>query len=554
MKYTFLLSVLVALFLSFSSAPAALGDSSHARIVRLSFLQGDVRFVREFRENSITDPNAVWEVAQLNLPIRQGNALSTGNGRAEVEFENGAMAFLGANTVVEFYDLSLNDGSRITRLILRQGSASFHDRSQSTDYFSVTGGDFTVAADGRATFRLENFDDGSSLSVLGGHVQVLQNEKSIPLDKGQSFAVRTEDPERPTIAHAVPSDDFDRWVSSRIQDQDVVNSEAESYTSSNNSYVAGYSDLYTYGSWLSVGGLNCWRPFGAGLGWSPFDYGNWYYDQGGFGWSFLGTSPWGWLPYHYGGWIFSPSYGWLWNPGGLPIGRPQPYHPVTAVFVRSGNTLAVVPMHPGDKPGRTPLNLSQGVYPVQGGVIAKSMTAANGEKWVAQKNAQGAGFSSTLVAANAPSRVIRSMAVPGSSGRETSLARTSTIAYDAAEHRFVNSNAVSSKQGKPSESTAVGGEHRAGGSGTAQIVSNKTNITPIGVLPGARSATPTVAPRATPLPPRPSVAPAPAHTAGGGSSAPAWGGSGSSSAVATSPSASSTATSSRSSTGGGRVH
>jgi len=43
--------------------------------------------------------------AELNLPIRQGYVLCHGKGRAEVEFENGAMAFLKENTVLEFYDL-----------------------------------------------------------------------------------------------------------------------------------------------------------------------------------------------------------------------------------------------------------------------------------------------------------------------------------------------------------------------------------------------------------------------------------------------------------------
>src|SRR5208337_513693 len=102
-------------------------------------------------------------------------------------------------TVIEFYDLSLYDGARITRLVLRQGSASFYDHSQGLDYFSVTGGDFSVAVDGQATFRLENFDDGSALSVLNGHVQVLQGEKSTPLEKGQSFAVRAQDPGNPIV-------------------------------------------------------------------------------------------------------------------------------------------------------------------------------------------------------------------------------------------------------------------------------------------------------------------------------------------------------------------
>jgi len=53
------------------------------------------------------------------------------------------MAFLKENTVLEFYDLSLKDGARTTRLVLRQGSASFYANPASDDYFSVTGGDFT---------------------------------------------------------------------------------------------------------------------------------------------------------------------------------------------------------------------------------------------------------------------------------------------------------------------------------------------------------------------------------------------------------------------------
>ena len=100
----------------------------------------------------------------MNLPIRQGYVLATDNGRAEVEFENGTLAFLKENTVLEFYDLSLKDGALITRLVLRQGSASFHVNPVSGDYFSVTGGDFTVEAGSRATLRRDNFDDGSSVA------------------------------------------------------------------------------------------------------------------------------------------------------------------------------------------------------------------------------------------------------------------------------------------------------------------------------------------------------------------------------------------------------
>jgi hypothetical protein len=79
--------------LSAGVQPAA-ADSSHVRIIRLSLVQGDVRFARETHGDPLADSKVGWEAAELNLPIRQGYVLATDNGRAEVEFENGAMAFL----------------------------------------------------------------------------------------------------------------------------------------------------------------------------------------------------------------------------------------------------------------------------------------------------------------------------------------------------------------------------------------------------------------------------------------------------------------------------
>jgi hypothetical protein len=83
------------------------------------------------------------------------------------------------------------------------------------------------------------------------------------------------------------------------------------------SYVSGFGDLYTYGSWIPMNGYGYgWQPFGVGLGWSPFAYGGWFQDSA-FGLGFFGNQPWGWLPYHYGGWLFQPGIGWLWTPGNL---------------------------------------------------------------------------------------------------------------------------------------------------------------------------------------------------------------------------------------------
>src|SRR6266481_2024581 len=195
-------------------APVA-ADSSHARIIRLSLVQGDVRFTRDSHGDPLADSKTAWETAELNLPIRQGYVLATDQGRAEVEFENGAMAFLKENTVLEFYDLSLEDGAKTTRLVLRQGTASFYVNPGSGDYFSVTGGDFTAEADGRAGFRLDNFDDGSVVDVTKGRVSVLRKDKTTALVKGQSLSMRAGDNDSTNIGRLPENDDFDRWVSGR---------------------------------------------------------------------------------------------------------------------------------------------------------------------------------------------------------------------------------------------------------------------------------------------------------------------------------------------------
>ena len=207
------------LFAFSASVRPAAADSSHARVIRLSLVQGDVRFTREAHGDPLADQKAQWETAQANLPVRQGYVLATDNGRAEVEFENGAMAFLNENTVLEFYDLSLDDGARTTRLVLRQGSASFYVNPGSGDYFSVTGGDFTVEASGKGSFRMNNFDDGSSVNVIGGHVTVLHKDKTTELGKGQSLSMTANDANAVNVGNTPQADDFDRWVSKHVEEE-----------------------------------------------------------------------------------------------------------------------------------------------------------------------------------------------------------------------------------------------------------------------------------------------------------------------------------------------
>jgi hypothetical protein len=488
-------------------APAA-ADSSHARIVRLSLVQGDVRFARDFHKDSLTDAKASWEIAPLNLPIRQGFALATdSNGRAAVEFENGAMAFLSANTAIEFYDLSLNDGALVTRLVLRQGSAIFYVHPENADYFSVTGGDFSVEANGRSRFRLDNFDDGSNVSVEQGRVNVLRGSQTQSLDKGQSYSINVNDGSAPAIGRTGDADDFDKWVSGRIDSVATATAYSNQYVNSPG-YSAGFADLFTYGSWFNVGGYGYgWRPFGMGFGWCPFDYGSWGYDPF-FGWNFIGSAPWGWLPYHYGGWVFSPVYGWVWIPSGFGgYGYPVPYRPVTAVWVHARGTTGLVPLHPADN-GRTPRNLNHGIYPVQGSAIATTPLVSSGEKWSVIKHPSNNVIAArTFESVAAPTRVSRTILTGSTGSRAVTLSRESSITYDPGQHRFVNNNG-------PAKSSSAAAKTDVGTSASTTGRNAASNAPASGTVRGTN--VPSAPPRAS-VPPRPNVAPPQPHTTSGGS-------------------------------------
>jgi hypothetical protein len=555
-----LLTFLVMLFAGWRPAVA---DSSHARIIRLSLVQGDVRFTRDVHGDPLSSDKATWEGATLNLPIRQGYVLATDHGRAEVEFENGAMAFLAENTVLEFYDLSLEDGAKTTRLVLRQGTASFYVNPGGGDYFSVTGGDFTVEADGRAGFRLDNFDDGSVVDVTKGRVGVLRKNKSTALVKGQSLSMHAGDNNSTDIARLPENDDFDRWVSGREDAVATATTAAQQYVSSPY-YSSGMADLYTYGSWYPIGSYgNCWRPYGVGLGWSPFSSGGWFTDSV-FGWSFIGSQPWGWLPYHYGGWVFDPFFGWLWSPG-LGFGRGfngiAPFRPVTGVFVRSKTgLLGLVPAHPLDVRGKEPINLAKGMFPVAGGAVSQQSSASAGERWKVMKAPPRESLTNTAVAAAvAPTRVSRTIVGGASNARVVTLDRNSPITYDAHEHRFVNGAATaptaSPKSAEKTDATkeVLAGERAAAqGRGAASPAAN-VRVPAANVRAVAPPSRVVAAPsRAMAPPPRPSAS---ASAGGGWSPGGSSRGSSAASGAASAPhSAPSGGASHASSSGGGHPH
>ena len=76
------------------------GSGSSVRIIRLSQVDGEVQMDRDIGRG--------YEAAYTNLPIVQQSRLKTGEGVAEVEFEDNSTLRLTPHSSVEFAELRLN--------------------------------------------------------------------------------------------------------------------------------------------------------------------------------------------------------------------------------------------------------------------------------------------------------------------------------------------------------------------------------------------------------------------------------------------------------------
>ncbi len=316
----------------FVTLSASAQDFSHIRIVRLSFIEGNVQYQR---------PGEEWQDAKLNLPIQEGFALRTGDGFAEVEFEDSATVRIATNSTLEFTGLALQDGGRSTHLTIPEGTAIFNVKLKRGDAVSVATSDLTVNLPHNGRFRVDASPNASWVTVFHGKIEVNSNTGRVSsVNGGHTLRTDGSSPASIEVAANPPQDDFDKWVNHR---EDAVSS-SQSETSSImqvNSYTAGFADMYDYGVWSNIPGYGSgWMPYGVGPGWMPFTAGGWQY-MGVTGWNWVSAEPWGWFPYHFGSWVNAPGIGWAW----LPVGA-MSYSPATARWVQVNNQLGWVPNGP----------------------------------------------------------------------------------------------------------------------------------------------------------------------------------------------------------------
>ena len=313
---------------------------SHARIVRLSFLEGDVAYQSQ-------SGGSTWERAVANLPIREGFSLRTDSGYAEVEFESGLVAHLAGNTQLEFTELSLVDGHKVTSLKLDQGTMIVTANSQKGDEVTIASGSGLVTLPRNGRVRIDSTQSQNWVTVLRGKADVvtgniITNDKTnTPIESGKTLhygAVPSGDENLSSVDRSPRTDAFDKWAATREEAQQNAQSDSGEFLRPRD-YAFSTADLYNYGLWSNISGYGmAWQPYGMGANWMPFSNGMWMFDDTGADWMWASGEPWGWLPYHYGGWVYLDGEGWFWLPQDLGNFRGG-----NASFVNVGNQVGWTP-------------------------------------------------------------------------------------------------------------------------------------------------------------------------------------------------------------------
>ena len=280
---------------------------SHARIVRLSYVEGNVQVDRNLGQG--------FEKAILNMPLTEGMKVKTNDGRLEIEFEDSSTVRLVPKSEVEFTQLALRDsGGQVSTLTLKQGQAyvNYENKQKETEFTFVFARE-RVRLDQAAHFRVDMEDASAQLAVFKGDLQVDGPSGNVDLGKNRTVTFDLAADDKYEVAKNVEDDPFDEWDKQldKYQQQYAKSGSYKDYP-----YGYGVSDLNYYGNYYDVPGYGqMWQPYFVGAGWNPFMDGAWMFYPG-CGYMWVSGYPWGWMPYRYGSWAFVPGYGWMWQPGG----------------------------------------------------------------------------------------------------------------------------------------------------------------------------------------------------------------------------------------------
>jgi hypothetical protein len=328
--YTRLLGLAALVAGSFLLAAALRAEDAApgARAVRLSSVEGQVRITQN--NQVLADP------ALANTPLFEGTQILTSDdGRAEVQFEDGSVARISPNssltlTVLRPPNGTGNTGAE-TEIALEGGLAYFEIQGQdAANPIRVRFANSVVTAEGFTLLRVNMDNPPGEVAVFSGNAHVEQGSSqrvsalALDLHGGESVVLNGADPSRYNLSEMIEPDSWDAWNADRDQlltaEKASQTGAAKGFADSNN---PAWTDLDASGNWYNVPGQGyVWSPYDAmNAGWDPYGSGYWMLTPQ-FGYIWVSSNTWGYLPYQCGAWNFYNGFGWGWAPG---MGGCQPW-------------------------------------------------------------------------------------------------------------------------------------------------------------------------------------------------------------------------------------
>jgi len=396
-------------------------ENTYPQIVRLSYVEGDVRLARGPSEDKASQSD--WVQAAAGVPLETGYSLVTGTGRAEIEFEDASTVYVAENSVISFNDLTTSAGIPHTDLGLLSGAVTLHVTPMvAGEEFRIetpTSGLVTKYPSGSYA-RINSYLDGMMITPMSrGGITVHDGAAAAQPVSGQSMLYHAYGV---TVSSAAAMGDFsawDKWVTDRVTARNTAMLAAMK-ASGLTRPVPGLSEMSAAGTFFSCEPYGtCWEPTGgwpqegavqaaamqaasgqtggaaipiAGNGaatgtrlvsedddfpCSPWLYRSWYEKDllthrkkllymeqvyGGEGYL--------WGACHTGNWIHR-EHRYVWVSGG------KRHHHCPVRWVKDGKRTGFAPLHPRDVAGKPPLNLKHVIYPVKGPTLERASLEEN---------------------------------------------------------------------------------------------------------------------------------------------------------------------------------
>ena len=193
-------------------------DTTYGQIVRISYVEGDVRIARGEENEKLS--GATWEKAVADLPLETGFSLVTGAGRAEIEFENASTIYLGENSALSLNDLHTTAGVPYTSIGLLTGTVSVHMHPYVPGEEFVLGtpaDELVLRYPHKLDARVNSYVDAMTVTPLDPAGLHLPGWAQETIAQGASVALHDGHPvdvKEPIDPQAFA--DWDKWVADRV--------------------------------------------------------------------------------------------------------------------------------------------------------------------------------------------------------------------------------------------------------------------------------------------------------------------------------------------------